>query len=549
MNKAINKKRSLTFAAAVLSALCAATVGAGVTSALSVSAEEQRQTALTGFTCEGASVNAEEPGLRFVFSLSGDALEKKDLTAGVVYMPYDLYRGEEAAFLKNQANALTEQFNWKDNAETTEDETDLIGYTYLPASYIPASMYNRVLLVRGYIEDGADVYYTEPVKTSMAYSAWQATKLPEFSEYIETLKTYMGPYALTWGEGEADKKENLYYGDAIELPQTLSFSEHELDVVKWYWDEDKTKEISASDYITCSSNVYYTLEKISVSGTVSCTDPSVDLSSVKIDVDGKETNVAVAANGAYSLELEAGVHDFKFYCNGYVAYHTGVEIYSAKTLSPQLESDLYDIGDFGDSKSDELAFRSDGVYTVSGSGYGYIMPNTATTGKYEFTVSAVTKGDGHDAWGATSFGIVISNGTYVMTIAFGPEGPFCVQIGTEVGKVDDATNAWYTSFGNATATHLGYHSNALHMVHNRTWKIVRTKDSIDVVHDNEKFLTVKADGIITNYPPTDGGVTTEMEELLATFFGENVEHAVGLGGLETGEALINCVFTCAYEKK
>ena len=757
MNKAINKKRSLTFAAAVLSALCAATVGAGVTSALSVSAEEQRQTALTGFTCEGASVNAEEPGLRFVFSLSGDALEKKDLTAGVVYMPYDLYRGEEAAFLKNQANALTEQFNWKDNAETTEDETDLIGYTYLPASYIPASMYNRVLLVRGYIEDGADVYYTEPVKTSMAYSAWQATKLPEFSEYIETLKTYMGPYALTWGEGEADKKENLYYGDAIELPRTLSFSEHELNVEKWYWDEDKTKEISASDYITCSSNVYYTLEKISVSGTVSCTDPSVDLSSVKIDVDGKETNVAVAANGAYSLELDAGVHDFKFYCNGYVAYHTGVEIYSAKTLSARLESDLYDIGDFGDSKSDELAFRSDGVYTVSGSGYcylmpntataenyeftakistpdatkdsdtqsfgfaisngvnvlkvvltnwhiyvsvgksgggsdeihvttgypflnvnkddggrncmlvrsddalelwfgtihlititadgvtelcrtdagikaamavhaedfhgkgilagffgegvthavglgsrsgsaleatyacklvkgakleeslfafgnhgavktyrrapssgdnvftlndngyGYIMPNTATTGDYEFTVSAATKEDGHDAWGATSFGIVISNGTYVMTIAFGGEGPFCVQIGTEVGKVDDATNAWYTSRENATATYPDYHSDALWMVHNHTWKIVRTKDSIDVFDGNKTFLTVTADEIITNYPATDDGVTTKMKELLATFFGENVEHAVGLGGLKTEKALINCVFTCSYK--
>lgn len=185
------------------------------------------------------------------------------------------------------------------------------------------------------------------------------------------------------------------------------------------------------------------------------------------------------------------------------------------------------------------------------------MPNTATTGDYEFTVSAVTKGDEHDAdapnaWGATSFGIVISNGTYVMTIAFGAEGPFCVQIGTEVGKVDDATNACYTSRENATATYPGYHSGALHMVHNRTWKIVRTEDSIDVVYGNEKFLTVKADGIITNYPAypaTDDGVTNEMKELLATFFGENVEHAVGLGGLKTEKALINCVFTCTYEKK
>ena len=88
------------------------------------------------------------------------------------------------------------------------------------------------------------------------------------------------------------------------------------------------------------------------------------------------------------------------------------------------------------------------------------------------------------------------------------------------------------------------------MVHNRTWKIVRTKDSIDVVHDNEKFLTVKADEIITNYPAIgDDGVTTEMKKLLATFFGENVEHAVGLGGLETEKDLINCVFTCTYEKK
>ena len=216
-----------------------------------------------------------------------------------------------------------------------------------------------------------------------------------------------------------------------------------------------------------------------------------------------------------------------------------------------LKQQTYATGNHGSIRSMYLTPSSgDNVFTLNDNGYGYIMPNTATTGDYEFTVSAVTKEDGHDAWGATSFGIVISNGTYVMTIAFGAEGPFCVQIGTEVGKVDDATNAWYTSRYDVTATHSGYHSGALHMVHNRTWKIVRTKDSIDVVHDNEKFLTVKADEIITNYPAIgDDGVTTEMKKLLATFFGENVEHAVGLGGLETEKDLINCVFTCTYEKK
>ena len=88
------------------------------------------------------------------------------------------------------------------------------------------------------------------------------------------------------------------------------------------------------------------------------------------------------------------------------------------------------------------------------------------------------------------------------------------------------------------------------MVHNHTWKIVRTKNFIDVIDGNKKFLTVTADEIITNYPAIgDDGVTTEMKKLLATFFGENVEHAVGLGGLETEKDLINCVFTCTYEKK
>ena len=75
------------------------------------------------------------------------------------------------------------------------------------------------------------------------------------------------------------------------------------------------------------------------------------------------------------------------------------------------------------------------------------------------------------------------------------------------------------------------------------------RDRIDVFDGDKKFLTVTAEEIITNYPATDGGVTTEMKELLATFFGENVEHAVGLGGLKTEKALINCVFTCTYEKK
>lgn len=87
------------------------------------------------------------------------------------------------------------------------------------------------------------------------------------------------------------------------------------------------------------------------------------------------------------------------------------------------------------------------------------------------------------------------------------------------------------------------------MVHDHTWKIVRTENRIDVFDGDKKFLTVTAEEIITNYPPTDDGVTTKMKELLATFFGENVEHAVGLGGLETKEPLSNCVFTCMYEKK
>lgn len=538
MKKNFSKKTVITMA----TVLCAATFVGGVMTSVNASAATEVQT-LTGFECAGASVNAQELGMRFVFDLTGDAVAKKDLTAGVVYMPYDMYKGDINAFVKGQEKSLTTEFSWQDNTATA-DETDMVGYTYLSADIIPNTMYNRVLLVRGYIEDGENVYYTEPVKTSMAYSAWKGIAV--LPDYEEQLKTYMGPYTLTY---EGGKVESLYYGDTITgLPTQIDGA----NVEKWYWDEELTDDIAANDYATGSMNIYYELEKFTVSGTISCAD-DVDMTKVKISVDGVETDIAVAANGEYSLEVSAGTHNLKFYCDGYVAYAVNTEVSADTGVSVTLTSDLYEIGNYKNTNStavgDNLsydAYDTDGSLTVSGKQYGVLFPNTATAENFvyitQFTAPNQKNSNADANNNKTEYGIAISNGEQVMSITFRLWGGIVVNVAdTTVGNAHQRGFYATTDGTNVLSANEG----PLKV------EFVRTADRISVVRrgglKDYILFHITANGIeTTNLTSVSSNVVADTlsNEQLAPFFGEDKELAVGVASL--GSASLETSYVCNF---
>ena len=504
MKKTFNKKIGITLAMAFCAAMCA---GVGMTS-VNASANETQVQTLAGFECAGASVNAQELGMRFVFNLSGDAVAKKDLTSGVVYMPYDMYQGDINAFVKEQEKSLTTEFSWQDNVATA-DETDMIGYTYLSADMIPSTMYNRVLLVRGYMEDGeGKVYYTEAIKTSMAYSAWKG--IDALPAYEEQLKAYMGPYTLTYDGGEVN---NLYYGDTVALPTQVGG----YNVAAWYWDAGMKDDVAADDYATGSMNVYYDLEDVVVSGTVSCAD-AIDMSSVKIAVNGVETNATVSENGEYSLSLDPGTYTLKFY-TGYYAAEKNVAVTENTTVTAELTSHLYEVGTYGNISSTSGLVEADdldGVYTVSSARYALYMPNTATDKDYDYkvTTSDVSYlGNEADAY----MGVAITNGEFVLSVTIS---------NWNIIKVNIASSA------NGEGFQYFYESTVNGWVP-RTYRVLRDGDALKVFFGEELFFTFTANGIESTKNNL-GWTATSAEDFntaLATFFEEDAKHVVGVANI------------------
>lgn len=503
----------------MISALCAlATIGG-----VSAVKADAAATTLEGFTCAGASVNAEEVGVRFELKLEGAAVSKSSLDAGVVYMPYDLYTGDVNDLTKETANVATAEFGWEAIQATQEE--DYVGVAELPASAIPQNQYNRILLVRGYIVDGENVYYTAPVKTSMAYSAWKgAEALPQ---YAEALKAYMGPYTLT---SDAGNVENLYYGDTV---AGLPTQKDGKNIVKWFWDAEKTNEIKSTDYATGSMNVYYEVEKFAVTGTVS---GASNLESVKVYANGKEVGT-VAANGEYTVWLEAGEYELTFANEDYIAY-ADVEVAAAVTKDIALVSNTW-LGSatYGKinatvptyTKGDEL----DGSFTATGATYDLFFPNTETTNAFSYsaTISGIS-GGGDPTPGVARQnmgpGLNITNGTWRLSVSCYQWGQFVVSLSSVTGY------AYNTIYYTGTGTTGSF-----------TMQVVRTANKIDWYINNTPMLTFEKGKLTAHveHLTSWGDSLTGNLANMNGFFGEDVELAVGItgmkahdGGLPTCEA-------------
>lgn len=489
---------------------------------------------LNGFTCPGASVYIAGAGesiakqMRFVLNLDAaqEAYADEAHTAGVVVLPYDLYRKSNLSELtKDNEIASKVDVKWE-----KQENGSYTSYAYLDATLIPAGQENRTLVARGYIEDGTNVYYTEEVKASMAYVAWKNIGM-QGGAYDTQLKEYMGEYTLTYGAGENEKIGGLYYGDTFytQLPEKVGGC----NVVQWYWDEAKTQKIEAADYATGSMTIYYELEKFDVTGTISCAD-GIDLTKVKVYANGKDTGATVSESGSFSVQLPAGKHDFVFETEGYIAYADGVEV-SATTeaINATLKKNTWVAGDYKNTKttvtsSDKNAML-DGVITVTGKTYGVLFPNTATEGDFTFTANTeITEVDGDER----TPGLAITNGTNVLSFAVRKWGQVVVYAHTAV-----ADSAWHTHS-------TGYWAD-------RTWtaptlKIVRTKNSIDFYVNNELMISADSTGIVGGIASRNTNVTAEDKldkNKFAGFFGENVEVACGVAAVSNQSAKVK--YTCS----
>ena len=489
---------------------------------------------LNGFTCPGASVYIAGAGesiakqMRFVLNLDAAQAAYADEahTAGVVVLPYDLYRKYNLSELtKDNEIASKVDVKWE-----KQENGSYTSYAYLDATLIPAGQENRTLVARGYIDDGTNVYYTEEVKASMAYVAWKNIGM-QGGAYDTQLKEYMGEYTLTYGTGENEKIGGLYYGDKFDtkLPETVGG----VAVEKWYWDEAKTQEIKAADYATGSMKIYYELEKFDVTGTISCAD-GIDLTKVKVYANGEDTGATVSESGSFSVQLPAGKHDFVFETEGYIAYADGVEV-SATTeaINATLKKNTYAIGDYGALKSNtNPTFNENGVYTVSGKDQMIIFPNTATSNSftYEVTVNDINRSDRD-----SKIGICITDGNYRLAIGLSEDWQVLVSLSQDSNE----------------ATHNFYGLGGKQGVNGVKLKFVVTKQDIKFYVNNMLRFTFTSEEITSTISAlTDSWVKDTLTDAykngIAGFFAENAKIAVGI--MSGWRDSVTATYTCSIAK-
>ena len=492
---------------------------------------------LNGFTCPGASVYISGAGesiakqMRFVLNLDAAQAAYADEahTAGVVVLPYDLYRKYNLSELtKDSEIASKVDVKWE-----KQENGSYTSYAYLDATLIPAGQENRTLVARGYIEDGTNVYYTEEVKASMAYVAWKNIGM-QGGAYDTQLKEYMGEYTLTYGAGENEKIGGLYYGDTFYTQLPAQVGGYNVD--KWYWDEEKTQKIEAADYATGSMTIYYELEKFDVTGTISCAD-GIDLTKVKVYVNGEDTGATVSESGSFSVQLPADTYDFVFETEGYIAYADGVEV-SATTeaISATLKKNTYAIGDYGALKSNtNPTFNENGTYTVSGKDQMIIFPHTATTDAFEYyvKVSDINRNSQHEA----GVGICLTDGKNKLTVSCWAWGQIQVSMGA--GSEEN-----YNQFF--------YKHNDLNTWDGVTFKFVVDKVNAQIllyINNNLRFTFTK--NVITpnvvaldkSYPDS---LTAVYAEKIAGFFADGAKIAAGInGGFKNPST---ATYTCSIAK-
>ena len=529
------KTRNILTGAAIAVLLGGAFGGVGALGFAKGAAEEAAVTkSLTGFTCPGASVFIATDGsdtkqMRFQINLTAAqaAYAGEGKTAGVVVLPYDIYKANGVtALTKDTTGVATADVSalWEENAEGGYSS-----YAYLDTKLIPSGQENRMLVARGYIDDGENIYYTEEVKASMAYVAWQNYNKEEFSAYREVLKSYMGPYTLAYGTGENEKIGNLYYGDKITLPEKVG----DYSVEAWYWDSACTDKIVLDDYATGSMQIYYELKKVSVSGTITAPD-GVDVTKTIIYANGKDTGATVETNGNFTIRLSINAaYDLTFENGDYIAFADGVEVSESGTeaVNVTLKKNTWLAGNYGSVASNNTPeLNESGVYTVSGQNQLTLFPNTASGEAFEYTVQVSNvsrpKAD-------SGYGVAVSDGKYVLSVfVYESSGGVIANLSTKAGSA-------YNTFYRNTLTNIRSGG---------TVKFVVSSDKIEFYAGADCLFSFTKDAFTTSLTNLGWGdnLTKNYKTAIAGFFAEGAKIACGISS--GFNASVTATYACAVAK-
>ncbi|MGN1062404.1 MAG: hypothetical protein ACI4RO_04675, partial [Candidatus Scatosoma sp.] len=194
----------------------------------------------------------------------------------------------------------------------------------------------------------------------------------------------------------------VYSKDEVKVAKTLTLSGggNEFNVEGTYFaDEDATVFEFVYDKAYAATVTLAT--RIRISGKVNVPD-GVDASSVQVETsDGNVYHGAVNANGEFNLLLLAGTYDFRFSASEYAAYLLGYTVDGESApLNVTLVSAICELGSTGTVNGNKVnaegttvndfAFRADsmdGSVSDLGDGKIYLLPNTATSEDFVFSVT------------------------------------------------------------------------------------------------------------------------------------------------------------------
>ena len=282
---------------------------------------------------------------------------------------------------------------------------------------------------------------------------------------------------------------------------------------------------------TYSANKLYT-----VSGTLASA-AGVDLTATTLTIDGAATPITVGSDGKYTLLVPEGERKFVF-SNGNLGATVVKTITDGENVVDVTSWTDYTwaVGNFGTVKSTQTPdLNQSGVYTVSGQNQLLVMPNTATSGAFTFSVALSDIEGGRDQKGV---GIALTNGTNVLSVELYQWETIVVNLGSS------SSPAFITYFDDTNVTQYWM----------GTLKFVVTSDKIELYYSDGSneylYFTFTSESCTPASSVTNRGWGNNLDENyaanIAGFFADGRKLACGIAHGINGAT--TATYTCSITK-
>lgn len=282
---------------------------------------------------------------------------------------------------------------------------------------------------------------------------------------------------------------------------------------------------------TYSANKLYT-----VSGTLASAE-GVDLTATTLTIDGAATPITVGSDGKYTLLVPEGERKFVF-SNGNLGATVVKTITDGENVVDVTAWTDYTwaVGNYGTVKSTQTPdLNQSGVYTVSGQNELLVMPNTATSGAFTFSVALSDIEGGRDQKGV---GIALTNGTNVLSVELYQWETIVVNLGSS------SSPAFITYFDDTNVSQYWM----------GTLKFVVTSDKIELYYSDGSneylYFTFTSESCTPASSVTNRGWGNNLDENyaanIAGFFADGRKLACGIAHGINGAT--TATYTCSITK-